>query len=57
RTDDQDEETIKKRVLEYRTKTELVANYYANHDLVREISGIGSINEIFDALKNEIENL
>ncbi|MBC8046012.1 MAG: adenylate kinase [Fimbriimonadaceae bacterium] len=57
RTDDQDEATIKKRVLEYRTKTEPVANYYAQHNLVKEIKGIGSISEIFEALKNAIENL
>ncbi|MFN0274514.1 MAG: adenylate kinase [Chitinophagales bacterium] len=57
RTDDQDEVTIKKRVMEYRTKTEPVANYYAQKKLVQEIEGVGSINEIFDALKNSIDSI
>lgn len=57
RADDQDEATIKKRVLEYRTKTEPVSNYYAQKNIVHEINGIGSIAEIFHALKNEIEKI
>lgn len=55
REDDRDEATIKKRVQEYRIKTEPVSQYYEKQNLVKEINGIGSIEEIFQALKSEIE--
>jgi adenylate kinase len=55
RTDDQDEATIKQRVIEYRLKTEPVAAYYAEKKLVKDIEGVGSIQEIFDALKRAVQ--
>lgn len=57
RTDDQDAETVKKRVQEYRTKTEPVSNYYARFGLVKEVNGIGSIDAIFHTLKNIVETV
>lgn len=54
RADDRDEATIKRRVAEYKTKTEPVANYYAQKNLVKQIEGVGSIEEIFHALKSAI---
>ncbi len=50
RTDDMDVDTIRKRVQEYRQKTEPVAEYYKDQDLLMEIEGVGSIDTIFNAL-------
>jgi adenylate kinase len=50
RSDDNDVETIRKRVQEYRTKTEPVAGYYKDQNLLIEIEGVGSIDSIFNAL-------
>lgn len=50
RTDDTDIETIRKRVQEYRTKTEPVAAFYKDRDLLEEIAGVGSIDAITEAL-------
>ena len=50
RTDDMDVDTIRKRVQEYRTKTEPVAGYYKDQDLLVEIEGVGSIESIFNGL-------
>lgn len=50
RTDDMDVDTIRKRVQEYRLKTEPVAAYYKDQDLLMEIEGVGSIDTIFNAL-------
>ncbi|HAE12797.1 MAG: adenylate kinase [Chitinophagales bacterium] len=57
RSDDSDEATIRNRVQEYRTKTEPVASYYAANDKVREIEGVGSIDDIFQALCKAFEDL
>jgi len=57
RTDDQDEATIKKRVTEYRIKTEPVAAYYKDQDLLMEIKGVGSLNEIFNDLLNALNTV
>ena len=50
RTDDMDVDTIRKRVQEYRLKTEPVAEYYKDMELLVEIEGVGSIDTIFTAL-------
>lgn len=50
RSDDNDVETIRKRVQEYRTKTEPVAAYYAKQEILMEIEGVGSIDDIFNNL-------
>jgi adenylate kinase len=57
RPDDQNEEIVKNRVVEYRTKTEPLASYYAAQDKLVEIAGEGSVAEIFTALSNEIDNI
>lgn len=57
RADDRDEATIKRRVAEYRTKTEPVANYYAQKNLVKQIEGVGSIEDIFNALKTAVNTI
>lgn len=55
RSDDTNEEVIRARIIEYRNKTSVVADYYKQFDKLAEIKGEGSIDEIFEALQNEIE--
>lgn len=57
RTDDQNEEVIKNRVVEYRTKTEPLAIYYAEQGKLAEIPGEGSIENIFELLCEEIDDI
>lgn len=54
RSDDSDIGTIRKRVQEYRTKTEPVAAFYQDRDLLEEISGVGSIDSITEALMHAV---
>ncbi|HNV98423.1 MAG TPA: adenylate kinase [Chitinophagales bacterium] len=54
RTDDTDIDTIRKRVQEYRTKTEPVASFYKDRDLLEEIEGVGSIDAITEALMDAV---
>ena len=55
RSDDTNEEIIRARIVEYRNKTSVVADYYKQFEKLAEIKGEGSIDEIFEALQNEIE--
>lgn len=55
RSDDTNESIIKNRILEYQTKTTVVANYYSKFDKVVNIKGEGSVEEIFSALCSEID--
>jgi adenylate kinase len=55
RADDQNEEIVKNRVIEYRTKTAPLADYYRAQQKLSEIAGEGSVDEIFDALCAAIE--
>ncbi|MFN3940175.1 MAG: adenylate kinase [Chitinophagales bacterium] len=55
RSDDSDINTIRKRVLEYREKTEPVAAHYRKQNIVKNIEGIGSIDAIFQQLVSAIE--
>jgi adenylate kinase len=48
-------EVIKKRVEEYRAKTEVVASYYEEANKVKRINGEGSVAEIFALLTAEID--
>ena len=50
RPDDRDEDLIRKRVQEYVTKTAPVANYYGGQNKFYAISGIGTIEGIFDEI-------
>src|SRR5690606_15899284 len=47
RPDDQDTAIIKKKVVEYNSKTAPMANYYKEKNKFTGINGIGSIEEIF----------
>lgn len=55
RSDDTNETVIRARILEYQSKTTVVANYYATFDKVVHIKGEGSVDEIFESLRNEID--
>lgn len=55
RSDDVNEDVIRARITEYENKTSPVAEYYAQFDKVVRIKGEGDIDEIFDALCDEIE--
>lgn len=43
---DDNEETIRKRIVEYNEKTLPVATYYADQNKLQEVEGMGSIEEI-----------
>lgn len=45
--EDDKEETLKTRLVNYYQKTEPVLNYYRNQGLVKNVNGVGSIDEIF----------
>ena len=55
RPDDVNETIISNRIVEYQTKTMVVANYYSKFDKVVHIKGEGTVDEIFIALSSEID--
>ena len=55
RSDDTNETVISNRIVEYKNKTAIVADYYKKFDKVRSIKGEGTLDEIFDALSKEID--
>ncbi|MBK7763874.1 MAG: adenylate kinase [Bacteroidetes bacterium] len=54
---DDNEAVIMKRITEYHAKTSPVADYYKQLDKLVEVKGEGSVNEIFAALSNEINQV
>lgn len=50
RSDDQDIDTIKKRIVEYKDKTAPVAEYYDAKGSYFSVDGMGDIDEIFERL-------
>ena len=57
RADDQNESIVKNRVIEYRNKTEPLANYYKAQNKLREIKGEQPVNKVFAALSKEIDSI
>lgn len=55
RPDDANPEVIRKRIVEYNTKTAPVADYYKGQGKFTSINGIGSIDEIFGAITEVVE--
>ena len=55
RSDDNNENVIRARILEYHNKTAVVADYYKKCDKVVMVKGEGTIDEIFDRLCKEID--
>jgi adenylate kinase len=56
RADDQNETIILNRVVEYKTKTSPVANYYAAQNKLEIINGVGNVDTIFDSLCAAIQD-
>ncbi|HTO15297.1 MAG TPA: adenylate kinase [Edaphocola sp.] len=52
---DDNEEVIIKRIHEYKSKTEPVAQYYSNLGKLESVLGVGEIEEIFNNIKNKVE--
>ena len=55
RSDDNNENVIRARILEYRNKTEMVADYYKKFEKVVIEKGEGTVDEIFNRLCKEID--
>ena len=56
RPDDANPEVIRKRVNEYNEKTAPVAGFYKNQHKFKSVNGIGSIDEIFNAISTVINS-
>jgi len=57
RTDDLDEDIIRNRIEVYKSETTPVFDYYAAKDKASKIDGVGSIDEVFQRLCDEIDRL
>lgn len=55
RSDDSPEK-VKNRLAVYREETKPVINYYKKQDAVKTIDGVGSIEEIFERIKETLDN-
>lgn len=55
RPDDVNENIISNRIVEYQTKTTVVANYYSKFDKVVYVKGEGTVETIFESLRSEID--
>lgn len=56
RDDDANVDIIKARIEEYHKKTSVVKDYYKKFEKVQTVKGEGSVDEIFEALCNKIDN-
>ena len=57
RADDQNEDIIRNRIIEYNNKTAPLKKYYASQHKFHSVNGIGSIDEILESLCNKIDNV
>lgn len=57
RSDDNNEQVIRARIMEYHKKTAAVADHYQKANKVIFVKGEGGIDEIFNRLSNEIDRL
>lgn len=57
REDDQNEEIIRNRIMEYNNKTAPLKYYYQDKKKYKSVHGIGTIEQIFDALCNAIDKI
>lgn len=56
RPDDANQEIIRKRIQEYKSKTTPVANYYNEQGKLQSIKGVGSIEEIADSIDKVVRS-
>jgi adenylate kinase len=52
---DDTEEAIEKRLTIYNKETAPVLNYFEKSGLIREIQGLGTINEIFNRITSKLK--
>jgi adenylate kinase len=57
RTDDNNEQVIKARIVEYHKKTATVADHYGKANKVVMVKGEGGVDDIFNGLCSEIDRL
>ena len=57
RADDANEGVIRERIAEYYRKTDILKEYYQNHDKYYGVDGQGSIEDITDRLSKVIDHL
>lgn len=57
RADDANEEIIRNRLAVYQRETSIVANYYQKQDKFVGINGVGQIDEIFENICKEIDQI
>lgn len=50
RPDDQNEEVIRKRIVEYTEKTSPVFNFYSKQNISKKLNGVGSLEDIFNRI-------
>ena len=55
RADDSNEEVIRKRIKVYNDQTAVVADFYNQQNKYKSVNGVGTIDEIFDALCSVIK--
>jgi adenylate kinase len=55
RSDDNSEDVVRARIVEYHKKTSVVAGYYRLFDKVVDVKGEGTVEEIFSLLCSEID--
>lgn len=55
RSDDNSEEVVRARIVEYHKKTSVVAGYYRQFNKVVDVKGEGTVEEIFSLLCSEID--
>ncbi len=53
---DDNEETIKKRLIEYEEKTEPVMKFYKEKGIYKPINGVGTVDEIFKRIEKVLDN-
>ena len=56
RSDDTNEAVVRNRIVEYKNKTSIVADYYKPLNKVKNIKGEGTLEEIFELLSKEIDS-
>ncbi len=54
RADDQNEEVVRERLVEYENKTAVLRNYYQQQDKFQGVNGQGSIEEVYQRLSASI---
>lgn len=57
RSDDANEDVIRARIVEYHNKTAPVADHYAKYGKFKKVKGEGTVEEIFERLSKEIDDL